>query len=235
MQRLLKALKDKWTRGFTLLETLVAATIIVIAVEGPFLAAERAYVASLDAKNRLIASHLAQEGLEYVRKLRDDTYLNDYRLGKADLKNTAYYNDFLEGEDGGTNIPNSSTSVYRCENNGYNEASNPTSPYIGGDGGIACALDLDPTKTVGVGSGHALQVCTQLTCSDKPLYLKTINGIPTYTLDSSGTPTIYRRAIRFYDYHGQSREVAYTSTVTWAWHGISGSVSLTGYLSPWQQ
>ena len=62
-------------RGFTLVETLVAITIIATALVGPFYAVQQALNASRNARDQLIATSLAQEGVEYVRSIRDSNYL----------------------------------------------------------------------------------------------------------------------------------------------------------------
>lgn len=64
--------------GFTLLETLVAITILTFAVAGPLFTASRAIVAARAASYQLTASYLAQESVEYVRMLRDNYYLSAY-------------------------------------------------------------------------------------------------------------------------------------------------------------
>lgn len=64
-------------KGFTLVETLVAITILTLAVVAPFQAIQNVVSASHIAKEKLVASTLAQEALEYVRFVRDNTYLAD--------------------------------------------------------------------------------------------------------------------------------------------------------------
>ncbi|HVX91417.1 MAG TPA: prepilin-type N-terminal cleavage/methylation domain-containing protein [Candidatus Paceibacterota bacterium] len=63
-------------RAFTLVETLVAITVVTLAILAPFDAIQRVANASRLAKDNLIASALAQEGLEYVRFIRTSNYLN---------------------------------------------------------------------------------------------------------------------------------------------------------------
>lgn len=63
------------TKGFTLVETMVAISILAIALVGPFTAVQSALTSSYVARDRLVASTLAQEGLEYVRSIRDNNYL----------------------------------------------------------------------------------------------------------------------------------------------------------------
>ncbi len=63
-------------KGFTLIETLVAITILAVTIVGPFYAIQAALTASYVSRDSLIASSLAQEGLEYIRSVRDDNYLS---------------------------------------------------------------------------------------------------------------------------------------------------------------
>ena len=83
-------------RGFTLIETLVAITIITIAVSGPLFTASRAIVAAQIARDQLTASYLAQEGIEYVRAMRDNEYLSAYQASGLNVS-TAAWNNFLAG------------------------------------------------------------------------------------------------------------------------------------------
>jgi len=62
-------------RGFTLVETLVAVAILTVAMVGPYTVASHAITAAFTARDELVASGLAQEGVEYVRNVRDSNYL----------------------------------------------------------------------------------------------------------------------------------------------------------------
>ena len=61
--------------GFTLVETLVAVAILATSIVGPFVAIQTALKASFSARDQLVATMLAQEGIEYVRGVRDSNYL----------------------------------------------------------------------------------------------------------------------------------------------------------------
>ena len=61
-----------YKRGITLVETVVAVTILAAAIAGPMTLASQSLKASRDAKNELIATHLAEEGIEVIHSLRDN-------------------------------------------------------------------------------------------------------------------------------------------------------------------
>lgn len=64
-------------RGFTLVETMVAVTVLAAALVGPYTAVQNALTGSRVARDQLTGSALAQEGLEYIRSIRDNNYLNN--------------------------------------------------------------------------------------------------------------------------------------------------------------
>ena len=68
-------------RGFTLIETMVAIAILTLSIAGPLYTANRAIVAAETASSQLTATYLAQEGIEYVRMMRDNEYLLAYHAG----------------------------------------------------------------------------------------------------------------------------------------------------------
>ncbi len=57
----------KKVRGFTLIETLVGISILLVAIVGPLTVAFQGVSLSLLARDQIIASFLAQEGIEFVR------------------------------------------------------------------------------------------------------------------------------------------------------------------------
>ncbi|MEK7480998.1 MAG: prepilin-type N-terminal cleavage/methylation domain-containing protein [Patescibacteria group bacterium] len=62
-------------KGFSLIETLVAVTVLVGAITGPLTLASQGIKAASLFKNQLIASNLAQEGMELGRSRRDSNVL----------------------------------------------------------------------------------------------------------------------------------------------------------------
>lgn len=63
-------------QGFTLVETLVAITILMVSIVGPYYSVYKAVQATYVSRDQLIATTLAQEGVEYVRNVRDTNYLS---------------------------------------------------------------------------------------------------------------------------------------------------------------
>jgi len=68
---------SKWKSGagFTLIETLVAISILLIAIVGPLTLATRGLSAALVARDQMTASYLAQEAIEVLRLKRDEATL----------------------------------------------------------------------------------------------------------------------------------------------------------------
>jgi prepilin-type N-terminal cleavage/methylation domain-containing protein len=63
-------------RGFSLVEVLVAVSILVFAITGPMLLASRSIAQSRYAAEEITAYYLAQEGIEYSHLARDDNFIS---------------------------------------------------------------------------------------------------------------------------------------------------------------
>ncbi len=72
-------------KGFTIVETLVAIAILMIAIAGPLTIAQKGLMASIYARDQSVATFLAQDAMEFVKNYRD----NNIREGR----------DWLEGLD----------------------------------------------------------------------------------------------------------------------------------------
>lgn len=59
------------TKGFTIVETLVAIAILMIAIAGPLTIAQKGLMASIYARDQSVATFLAQDAMEYVKNYRD--------------------------------------------------------------------------------------------------------------------------------------------------------------------
>jgi prepilin-type N-terminal cleavage/methylation domain-containing protein len=111
------------SKGFTLVESLVAISIFSLSILGMMSVLSQSLGSTTYAKDKIIAAYLAQEGLEYVRNVRDNYVL--YNAGGAQ----AGWNNFLGL---------SCTVASPC---GYNNNSTPASPgYLCSSAGQTCRL-----------------------------------------------------------------------------------------------
>ncbi|MBI3573841.1 prepilin-type N-terminal cleavage/methylation domain-containing protein [Candidatus Kaiserbacteria bacterium] len=94
-------------KGFTLIETFVAVSILLISLAGPLSIAAQALKSAYYARDEITAFYLAQEGLEFVRATRDQNYLasRSWLTGVDDCIGASCQVDF----------PNFTHSV--CQNN----------------------------------------------------------------------------------------------------------------------
>jgi len=87
--------KLKKESGFTLLEVIVAIFILTVGVGGSFVLIQQTLSASLMAQSRLIAAYLAQEGIEVVRNIRDNNWLEQRE--SLQVPPLPLWNDGLDG------------------------------------------------------------------------------------------------------------------------------------------
>lgn len=112
-------------KGFTLVETLIAIMVLTFAVVGPFQVAQGVLSSAYIARDQLIAAALAQEGMEYVREIRDSNYLYNAHHG-ASLT-------WLSGFDG-TNGPDCYANACVVDPSQYPGAV----PFVAGVSVISC-------------------------------------------------------------------------------------------------
>src|SRR3989339_327856 len=63
--------------GFTLLEALVAISILMVAVATPITIAQKGLSSATYSKNQMIASYLAQDAIEYIKNKRDEVSIKN--------------------------------------------------------------------------------------------------------------------------------------------------------------
>lgn len=63
--------------GFTLIETIVAIFILVLAVTGPMSAAQNSLKASFLARDQVVAFYLAQDVIEYLKNYKDENMIDN--------------------------------------------------------------------------------------------------------------------------------------------------------------
>lgn len=109
--------------GFTLLETVIALGVITAAVVGPVYLITRGIFSASFSKNKLIASNLAQEGIESVRAVRDNNIICSF-LGQSNW-------NWLKSSNGSGSLL------------GANQAADPTQTDS-----IQCGPDPGPKQTL---------------------------------------------------------------------------------------
>ena len=62
-------------KGFTIIETLVAIAVLMIAIVGPLTVVEQALNQANYSRDQMIASYLAQDAMESIRNIRDNNLL----------------------------------------------------------------------------------------------------------------------------------------------------------------
>lgn len=155
--------------GFSLVETLVAITILLIVIIGPMSIATSASRSTSFASEQVVAFFLAQEGAEIAQKARDDILLRHFLIPSA----ANYLADTW-----GT-FANQTTSPYascfssdgcglELNSNSIGSVKTPTSC----SGTTLCALYYDASANADGDRAHYTYVATGNT---KTLYTRVIN------------------------------------------------------------
>lgn len=76
--------------GFTIIETLVAIAVLMIAIAGPLSIASKSLTTALYAHDQTIASFLAQESMEIIKNARDNNVSKVTSGGAGSWLNSAY-------------------------------------------------------------------------------------------------------------------------------------------------
>lgn len=71
----------KYIRGFTLIETMIAISLLTIAIVAPMTLTMQSLQTAYYARDQITASNLAQEAIESVRSIRDGNILNNAEGG----------------------------------------------------------------------------------------------------------------------------------------------------------
>ncbi len=74
----------KTQKGFTLIETLIAISILLIVIVGPMTIAQKGIQSSFYSSDQVTATFLAQEAMEAIREVRDNEALDALRKAEND-------------------------------------------------------------------------------------------------------------------------------------------------------
>lgn len=98
MKFMLKPKDKNLTAGFTLIETFVAISVLLLSLSGPLSLAASSLQSAYYARDQITAFYLAQEGVEYIRAKRDQNYLvspaNAWLTGISDCVDAVCNVDF---------------------------------------------------------------------------------------------------------------------------------------------
>ena len=91
--------KTKFIAGFTLVEALVAISLLMVAISSPMYIAQKGLSASMFARDQMTASFLAQDGIEAVKNIRDYMAINQKADGKPYIDWLGLLNNCVCGDD----------------------------------------------------------------------------------------------------------------------------------------
>lgn len=155
--------------GFTLIETIVAIFLITVGIVGAFTLITYTVSSTTFSTQKLIASYLAQEGIEIVRNIRDTNWLEDgATLWNAGLTTTCSGTcdettgngciaDYTYSTIRPPSLPQYTGQVLNIDNNGYYSYS--TIPPF--------TLTKFKRKIVITSAGDILAVCVRVEWEEK--------------------------------------------------------------------
>ncbi|MCA9362358.1 prepilin-type N-terminal cleavage/methylation domain-containing protein [Candidatus Kaiserbacteria bacterium] len=178
--------------GFSLVETLVAITLLLIVITGPMVVSTSTARSTSFASEQVVAFFLAQEGVEMVQRARDDLYLQAF---------STKFDSVLDNELNNTDQWN----LFADRNGTYRNC------YVATNSdGCGLGLNTDPD-----GSLKAPIDCGTNSSSCR-LYYDEDGERSRYTHTASGNEeTPYTRVIKLEDDPARPDEIKVTSRVTW--------------------
>lgn len=158
-------------KGFTMVETVIAFGVLVAAILGPVTLVAFSLAQAQSSQNKLIATNLAQEGVELVRAIRENNVICDTLSSHPPPVAVAWNANPAGGQDLG-----------QGSNNYFTVDANDMTP-VNGDAG--CGISISSFST------PLPRPTTSTACSGRALNLDA-NGVYTY---GPGTPTLFRRCV----------------------------------------
>lgn len=92
--------KNKY--GFSLIETMIAVSILMIAIAGPLSLVQAGLFSSIRQRSQVTATYLAQEAFEYIKNMRDSNSYDQYVGGDKSWQMSVNGADELSDICGGT-------------------------------------------------------------------------------------------------------------------------------------
>ena len=201
--------KKQYTKGFTLLETLIAVTILVTALVGPMTIASNGLNSAFFARDQVTAFYLAQEGIEFVRYVRDTNTLRNQPLADGDKK------DWLFGLGVCTqDLTNVNDPEKKCELDVRNSA--PTN-------------EPDNNRL-----NIAVIACSELAGCDPLKYDDPNTGSGMFQY-ATGNNSRFTREVSITKLSGNPNQALVESTIHWSTGRISKDFTLKELITNWQQ
>ncbi|MBI5139348.1 prepilin-type N-terminal cleavage/methylation domain-containing protein [Candidatus Nomurabacteria bacterium] len=195
---------NKSNRGFTFVETLVALSIFTLSVLAMISVLSRGIADTGYVKRKMIASYLAQEGVEYIRNLRDTYVL--FNVGSPQEGWNTFQSRLTS--DAGANCDDLSKGCYFDDQPvSYSDDSQPI---------------LDMT----------IAPCNDSRCSSAVIYYQPLKS--EYSYDSSGAGTVdsgFRRSIKITVVNANEMKVE--ATVFWTESSGNQQTISSGTLFNW--
>ncbi|MBX4197825.1 type II secretion system GspH family protein [Candidatus Parcubacteria bacterium] len=217
-------------KGFTLIETLVAVTVLSMALIPPIYTAYQSVIATNFARDQMIASYLAQDAMDYIIAKKNQNIIACTNAGDDGIQGGGGINDDDKGQD--------SVNDYPCDEYGQG---------LGRD----WLADLDLCNATGVANANKkcvvdttrekdqpyvytfLPTCVDGTSSDCYIYFdkernlyRHSNVITEVTNPANKQQTKFRRYVSFKTLSG-GNEAAVAVVVKWKAQGFTTDDSVT--------
>ncbi len=171
-------------RGFTLVETLVAISIFTTSILAMLVLLSQSISNTGYAKRKVIATYLAQEGIEYMRNMRDTFVL----YNSTSQFGWDQFNEKL-GDGSCTNLPNG--CYFDADNIDFENTDQPMTDVEFNSCGTSCPALLydDGAGTykynIGINSGYRRKITASVISADETRIFSTV-----YWTQGSGTYNI---------------------------------------------
>lgn len=215
------------SRGFTLIETVIAFAVLLAAILGPVALVAFSIGNAYSSQNKLIAINLGQEGIELVRAIRENNIICD-TLSIHPPPVAVAWN---ANPAGGIDLGQGSNTLFTVDAN----------DMISVNGGANCGSTPpfptpQPTIVAECDATH-----------EQPLYLD-LDGIYTHHSGGGSTPTIFWRCVQICvpansapcngandpDVTVANDQMEVISKVFWTDHGLTKSVQFEERLYNWR-
>ena len=197
----------KKNKGFSLIETLIAVSILMIAITGPLTLVQAGLFSSNHERNQITATYLAQEAMEFVRSIRD---ANSYYNVEHPTTSPPPTNDWLYDSLDGGNLLTLCGGANGCYVDPHKQLSGK---YV------------EKIVSWPVGQRFLFQHNSII---DPTIMLN-------YDYSGSGNVTTFERTVYISSIAGTSDEVAVTVTVKWKDNLLQRSYSVTENLLNYEE